>query len=195
MGALRFRTLDVDPSHSASMHTRIQEVLGVLDQTRDSLKNAIAGVPTTKQSVRPSDDRWSVAEVVEHLGIVESRIAQMITEKIDAAREAGLGAETEATPVAPMLDINAVINRSKPITASEASQPRAGLSTEDGMKILSDRRAALCDTVTAADGLALGSIEIPHARLGTLNVYQWLIFLAGHEARHTDQIREVAASV
>ena len=168
--------------------------MSVLDDTRDSLRNAIADIPVAKHNVRPSTDRWSVAEVVEHLGMVETRIAQMISERIGAAREAGLRAETETTPVAPMLDINGVINRSKPITASEASQPRAGLSAEDGLQVLTDRRAALRQAVTAADGLALGTIEIPHARLGTLNVYQWLIFLAGHEARHTDQIREVARS-
>jgi uncharacterized damage-inducible protein DinB len=177
------------------MHPRIQEVLGVLDDTRNALKRAIADVPADKRSLRPTADRWSVAEVVEHLGIVETRIAHMLSEKLDAARQAGLAAETESTPVAPMLDIAGVINRSKPITASEASQPRAGLSTEDGLKVLSERRAALHQAVTAADGLALGSVEIPHARLGTLNVYQWLLFLAGHEARHTDQIREVARSV
>ena len=177
------------------MHPRLQEVFTALDDTRDSLRRAIAGIPAEKHAIRPSHDRWSVAEVIEHLGIVETRIATLLSEKIGAAREAGLAAETEVTPVAPMLDIKGVIDRSKPITASEASQPRAGLSTDDGLKVLSDRRAALREAVTAADGLALGSVEIPHARLGTLNVYQWLIFLAGHEARHTEQIREVARSV
>ena len=131
----------------------------------------------------------------EGLGIVETRIAQMVTEKIDEARKTGLGAETEATPVAPMLDVAGVIDRSKPVTASEASQPRAGLSVDDGVKLLAERRAALRQTVVAADGLALGSVEASHPRLGTLNVYQWLLFLAGHEGRHTDQIREVARSL
>lgn len=177
------------------MHPRIQEVLSVLDDTRESLRNAIAGIPADKHTVRPSHDRWSVAEVVEHLGIVETRIARMLSEKINSAKDAGLGAESETTPVAPMLDIAPIINRGKPITASEASQPRGGLSTSDGLNVLTERRSALREAVTSADGLALGSVEIPHARLGTLNVYQWLIFLAGHEARHTDQIREVARSV
>jgi hypothetical protein len=177
------------------MHPRIQEVLSVLDETRASFTSAVAAIPAALHRTRPADERWSVAEVIEHLGIVESRIAQMLTEKIDAARKTGLGAETEVTPVAPMLDVAGVIDRSKPITASEASQPRAGLSVEEGVKLLVDRRAALRQTIIAADGLALGSVEVPHPRLGTLNVYQWLLFLAGHEGRHTNQIREVAGSV
>jgi hypothetical protein len=177
------------------MHPRIQEVLTVLDETRNALKDAIAGIPADKHGVRPSHDRWSIAEVVEHLGIVETRIAQMISEKINSAKDDGLGAETDTTSVARMLDITGVINRSKRITASEASQPRGGLSTPDGMNVLAERRSALREAVTQADGLALGTVEIPHARLGTLNVYQWLLFLAGHEARHTDQIREAARSV
>ncbi len=177
------------------MHPRIQEVLTALDDTRDSLTKAIAGIPSDKHNVRPSDERWSVAEVIEHLGLVETRIANLLSEKLDAARHAGLPAETESTPVAPMLDVAGVISRSNPIIASEASRPRAGLSTEDGLKVLTDRRSGLRNAITAADGLALGSVEASHPRLGTLNVYQWLLFLAGHEARHTDQIREVARSV
>ena len=177
------------------MHPRIKEVLTALDDTRDSLTRAIASIPSDKHNVRPSDERWSVAEVVEHLGLVETRIAKLLSEKLDAARQAGLPAEIEVTPVAPMLDVAGVISRSNPLIASEPSQPRAGLSTEDGLKVLSERRAALRRAVTAVDGLALGSVEASHPRLGTLNVYQWLLFLAGHEARHTDQIREAAAAL
>ena len=177
------------------MHPRIREVLTVLDDTRDSLTKVIASIPSEKHNVRPSDDRWSVAEVVEHLGLVETRIVKLISEKLDAARQAGLSAETEATPVAPMLDVAGIVSRSNPLIASEPSQPRAGLTTEDGLKVLTERRAVLRQAVTAADGLALGSVEAPHPRIGTLNLYQWLLFLAGHEARHTDQIREVAATL
>jgi hypothetical protein len=88
-----------------------------------------------------------------------------------------------------------VVSRSQRITASEASQPRAGLSTSAGWTILTERRRQLRDAIVAADGLALGTIRIPHPRLGDLDVYQWLLFVGGHEARHTAQIREVATAV
>jgi hypothetical protein len=36
----------------------------------------------------------------------------------------------------------------------------------------------------------------PHIRgFGLLNLYQWMVFVGGHEARHTAQIREVAVVV
>jgi len=177
------------------MHPRVQEVLTELDTKRKSLESAIAALPAAFHGSRPAPERWSVAEIVEHLGIVEARIAQMLKEKLDAARSSGLGAETDTTPVAPMLDVAAVVDRSKPIVASEASQPRAGLSTNEALEALSQRRKELRDAIVAADGLALGSVEASHPRLGTLNVYQWLLFLAGHEGRHTDQIRETATAV
>lgn len=177
------------------MHPRIQEVLDVLDEKRDALTRTVAAIPSAFHRSRPSDDKWSVAEIIEHLGIVEGRIAGMLTEKLDAARASGLGREVDTTSVAPMLDVNGVTNRSKPIVASDASQPRAGISSDDGLKILLERRQALRDAIQAVDGLALGTVEIPHPRLGTLNAYQWLLFLAGHEARHTDQIREVGTAI
>ena len=31
-----------------------------------------------------------------------------------------------------------------------------------------------------------------HPRFGAMNVYQWAGFLAAHETRHTEQIRELA---
>ena len=177
------------------MHPRIKEVLTVLEESRDALKHAVASIPEALHGARPSEGRWSVAEIIEHLAIVEGRIAGMLTEKINAARSAGLGAETDTTPVAPMLDVAGVISRSKPIIASEASQPNAGLSVEDGLQRLSGHRSGLREAVVSADGLALGTVEASHPRLGTLNVYQWLLFLAGHEGRHTDQIREVGTAL
>jgi hypothetical protein len=41
----------------------------------------------------------------------------------------------------------------------------------------------------------LGQYYWPHPALGTLNIYEWIQFLAAHEVRHTKQMREIAASL
>jgi len=38
----------------------------------------------------------------------------------------------------------------------------------------------------------LDEVATPHPLLGRLSFYQWLLFLAQHEERHTIQIRETA---
>jgi hypothetical protein len=177
------------------MHPRIQEILAHLDTTRAALEQAVAEVPASLHRNQPAPECWSVSEIIEHLGLVEGRIGQLLVGQLDVARAAGLGPERETSPVIPTFDLSQVVNRSPRITAQEASQPRAGLSTSSGWAILTERRRLLRDAVVAADGLALGTIRIPHPRFGDLDFYQWLVFVGGHEARHTAQIREVATAV
>ena len=51
--------------------------LGLL-QDRAALRAAVDVVPESKRTTRSAPDRWSVAEILEHVAIVNSRIAAMI---------------------------------------------------------------------------------------------------------------------
>jgi DinB superfamily len=177
------------------MHPRTQEILTHLDTCRAALEQAVADVPASLHGRRPAAERWSVSEIIEHLGLVEGRIAPLLITQLGIARAAGLGAERETSPVVPTFDMSRLLDRSKPLTAGDTSLPRAGLSTSAGWAILTEHRRTLREAIIAADGLALGTIHIPHPRLGVLDVYQWLVFVGGHEARHTAQVREVGAAV
>jgi hypothetical protein len=53
-------------------------------------------------------------------------------------------------------------------------------------------RSGLRATLTSADGLALGDIRHAHPTIGDLNLYQWALWIGGHEARHAAQVREIA---
>ncbi|MCU1316667.1 MAG: hypothetical protein JWN63_1989 [Candidatus Acidoferrum typicum] len=44
-------------------------------------------------------------------------------------------------------------------------------------------------------GRDLSKYRMPHPFLGSLNVYQWLQFLAAHEKRHMKQMREIAGTL
>ena len=46
-----------------------------------------------------------------------------------------------------------------------------------------------------ADGWALEKVVAPHPRLGTLDMYQWLVFLGRHESRHLAQIERTIAAL
>jgi uncharacterized damage-inducible protein DinB len=177
------------------MHPRTQEVLTNLDRQRTMLEQAVAAVPQPLRQRRPGPDRWSIAEVLEHLTLVEARIARLLDEQIATARAAGLGAERDSSAVTPTVDVARMLDRSQRLAARENSLPTAGLDADAALARLTELRRALRETLLAADGLALGDVVAQHPRLGPLNVYQWLVFVAAHEGRHTAQIHETAAAV
>ncbi len=70
------------------MHPRTEELIAHLAAGRDALRLAVDAVPVPLRHRRPSPDRWSVADVVHHLSIVEGQIARLLAARIDAARAA-----------------------------------------------------------------------------------------------------------
>jgi hypothetical protein len=118
----------------------------------------------------------------------------MVVQQVDAARAAGLARERDSTPVLPTVDVSAVVDRRATRVAGPASQPRGNVTMAAAWEHLEAATDALRKAVGAADGLALGEVHAPHPALGPLNLYQWLIFIGAHEARHADQIREIGTA-
>ena len=177
------------------MHPRIREVLDHLDVTRSSLEQVLSEVPPERYSVQPDGGGWSVAEVLEHLAIVEGRVLKAFKEHIDESPAADLPREQDASSVMASMDTVRLVDRTQRLVSGEQSLPKTAAAPDVSWNLLMERRRDLRSRIRAADGVALGSFKVPHARLGALNLYQWIIFLGSHEARHVAQIREVARAV
>lgn len=178
------------------LHPRIQEVLDYLDVHRRQLRETIASVPTRLRETRPGEGQWSVAEVVEHLALVESRIAGLLTMKVAEARANGVGADTETSSVVATFDSSDdVIDRSRKIDAPAAVRPRGSLNAEAGIRALEQAHAAMADALRNANGVSLENLTQAHPALGTMNMYHWMVATALHDDRHAAQIREIGQSL
>ena len=175
------------------MHPRLEEVLNYLDSQRTALSEAVALVPTELRDQQPGSDRWSVAQVLQHLVIIEKRIGMGVTRWVGDALAGGLGPELETSSVLNSLDLALIADRGRRRNAPEEVRPNGDLDAASAWTALEQTRAALRTGVLLGDGLALGEVIQTHPVLGPINLYQWLLFVAGHEARHTAQVREIAA--
>jgi len=174
------------------MHPRIQELLRHLDTQRAALRAAVDQVPPELRDQRPEPGRWSVAEILEHLAVVEERLAQILKDQIAAVREGGFEPDRETSPILDSFNMALLLDRSNRIKASEASRPRGGLDADAAWAALEQADLGLREVVTSADGLDLTRSTLPHPAFGPLNLYHWIAFEGGHEARHAAQIREIA---
>lgn len=172
---------------------RLAELLDELRNGRAALGDALATVPDAERRTRPAPGRWSAAEVVEHLVMVETRIAGLLAAQLAGAPVRADAAVPDAS--ACQIDRALLRDRTRTIDAPAPVMPSGALDPDDGWTQLGRVRAELETTVRAADGRALDAVSLPHPFLGSLNLYQWIDFIGGHEARHTAQLREVGASL
>lgn len=177
------------------MHRRLAELVKYLDAARATLLDSAAAVPSDRFAERPAPERWSAAEVMEHLARVETSCARVIAKRAAEARRNGGAAESEDSSVLDVLDHLPLTDRTKRLEAPELVAPAGGWTRVQAMDALTTSRAELMHAVAEAEGLALGSIRFTHARLGELDLYQWILFVGKHEERHSQQIQEIAAQL
>jgi len=177
------------------MHPRTEELLNHLDENRAALHAAVDAVPPSLRETRPAADRWSVAEVLEHLGRVEEQLTRLLAAKLAQARLTGaLGPERESGRVTDSLD-GLALDRRQRIKAGDRVLPQGAMDAPTALATLDKTRANLRELIVAHDGLSLGAVNHPHPAFGVLDGYQWVTFIGTHEARHAAQIYEVGQAV
>jgi DinB superfamily len=175
------------------MHRRLAELVEYTQLQRQEILAAVTEVPDEVRGRRADDSTWSVAEVLEHLHRVETGIARLIGRGIQRAKAAGAQAERDDSSLLGSLDSYRLVSGRPAMPAPELVMPRGELTAAQALAGLELSRRDLLSAASEGDGLALEAITYPHPLLGALNLYQWILFVGQHEARHAGQIRDIAA--
>jgi uncharacterized damage-inducible protein DinB len=177
------------------MHPRLQELLDHAEQHHANLLAEVERIPEELRGVRPAADRWSVAEVVEHLSIVAAGVTKQIAGRVTAAREEGGGADPDTSSVLPTVDSGRVVDRSERIVAPKSVTPGGQLDAKAASTQLETAFEAFRDVIRASDRVNLMRLSMPHRVFGEMNLYQWMAFVAVHESRHAAQIAEIGEAL
>ena len=170
----------------------IDALIDELTADRARLEAALEHVPIPLRGQRPAADRWSVAEILEHLVIVEQRAATIVRELAATAPAADKAAGSNRSGG---FDRTVLRDRSQRVMAPPMIQPTGHMDAETAWKALQQSRSVLVEAIRAAEGRDLSAVTRPHPRLGPLTGYEWIAALGGHEERHTAQIEEIAESM
>jgi uncharacterized damage-inducible protein DinB len=177
------------------MHPRLAEIAAYLDETRAAIVRAVEPLSPEEAARRPAPEAWSVDEILTHLSLVEPGVAKRITKSVGKAKGEGLERETSAASVLGSLEGPALDRLNEKQVAPEFVEPKAVLTLHEALAALARSRESLQHAMGEADGWALETVVAPHPRLGTINMYQWLVFLGHHERRHLAQIERTIEAV
>ncbi len=173
----------------------VAEIFASIDETRERLKDRLAGLSAKQESFRPASGGWSLAEIVEHLAILESRLLGLITVMVNKAEKAGLRRDSENTQFNPV-SLEHIIERSlkEKYNAPETAQPQGGVSVQESLERLRESRASLSALRPRIEAADSSNARYPHPAFGPLNLYEWLVMIGVHEERHLRQIEALMAS-
>lgn len=160
-----------------------------LEKTRDGVLTATKGLSDAQWNFKAGPDRWSVAEVTEHIAAAEDLLMQRLQGEVMKA-PARTGSDDVKAIDAFVL--KAIPDRSHKAQAPEPLKPtnRFG-SPKDSLKHFQESRAKTIAFLKKTNDLRDHATDSPLGK--KLDAYEWLLFIAAHSERHTKQIDEVKA--
>ncbi len=156
-----------------------------LEQSRSLLRAAVEGIeePQWHEKV---DGAWSVAEIMEHLWITEYGVSKVMIPRLLASPAVeGPGPTPDAVLVERTLD------RGTKVMSPERVAPKDNtLARAKALERFQETRENLIAFVQST-GEDLRVHHGQHPVLGRMDCCQWILFIAAHTERHTEQIAQL----
>jgi uncharacterized damage-inducible protein DinB len=164
------------------------KALQYLETTKKNVLEATKGLSEAQWNFKSGPDRWSVAQVMEHIAAAEDFIRGTLKEKIMMAPAGEAGRDVKKTDDAVLA---MVPDRTTKAQAPEPLVPTNRFGSPDGaIRHFVESRAATEDFLKTATGLRDHVTDSP---MGKLDGYEFVLLIAAHSERHTKQINEVKA--
>jgi DinB superfamily len=160
-------------------------------QTKARLLSDVKGLSPAQLNFKANDSSWSVAQCVEHIALAETLIWQWMQSTL--RQPAAPEKKSEEKYTTDQL-IAAVTDRSHKFKAPEMLKPEGKFpSTDAALQAFVSRRDSTIAYLASTQDDLKDHFTV-HPAFGTIDLYQGLILLAGHSARHTAQLEEVMAN-
>ena len=166
-----------------------------LDQAQNAVVGATKGLSDAQWNFKPAPDRWSIAENLAHMVIVQERVLGPMMQQLPAAPAPPADLPYQ---VIDALVINQFPNRLTKYSAPETVQPVPPIGPKELLIQLSANQARLATCLNHPElrqhaipsapmkGVSKGAFEL-------MDGYQWILAAAAHTERHAKQMLEVKA--
>jgi len=138
----------------------------------------------------PPDGGWSIAEIVEHVSIVESQLLQLITSLLKKTEEASRTGDMRSPFEVSLQSIFERVHNEKTRTRDKFL-PTGTITVSNSLQALRDIQSELYTLQPRLQSADLSLASFPHWIFGPLTLGQWLAFMGLHEERHLGQIKSI----
>lgn len=168
----------------------VDEIFSANEKIREVLLQTIADISEEEAATRLIDEKWSIADIAEHLAMVDHGIIRICKRLSSEAKQAGQMSSGTLAVSPGFWELAGSIATAK-VEAPQQVQPTGKLSVTEAVQMLRDNGSALEAIKEDLKVFDLSGPKFPHPYFGDINAIEWLIIRGGHDARHTRQIERI----
>jgi uncharacterized damage-inducible protein DinB len=172
-------------------HT-IADILAAGEQAQARFIAAVSNLTEAQANFRPDENQWTIAEIAEHVSIVNEGFLRLAHKLLREAEAGGKPPKADLNLGHTILDENG--NQPPPFQAPDRVRPQGGVSIADSLAKMRASLAGFAEIQSRLEAVDLSEPMFPHPAIGPINAYQWMVLLGEHEDRHRGQIERLKAA-
>ena len=166
----------------------MRRALNRLDRIHARLLQAVTPLDSRIFSQRPSENEWSVGEIVQHLSLVEERVTKEL--------EAAIARQPQRVGFLRRLIPTSILSsRLLRVKAPKAMNPIMVPEKDLAIQNFDHARRNFKALCAAHDVSRFKNLIFKHPFLGNIDGVATISFIGYHEQRHYKQIREVLKKI
>lgn len=180
-------------------YENLDDIFGMIDRMRERLIARVNELSAAQTGFRPAPEGWSIAEIIEHLALIEGGIVRMINGSLVRLEAAG-GDDEKPTSVEAYRASSVTLAEHgakaavMKFQAPDHVRPEGAKPVAESIAALEATRRALHQLRPRLEKVTPFAASFPHPYFGALDLAQWLAFIGLHEGRHLRQIENVIAA-
>jgi len=175
-------------------YQNIAEIYDSNDKIRENLKATIEGLTDEQAAAAPEGEKWSLAQLVEHIAIVEDGMTGICAKLLLRAQ-----AENKTSDGAAKMSENfltkAVEIANLKVEAPERVRPTGTKTVAESLARMEENRENLKKLRPLFESVDGTQHKFPHPFFGDLTAHEWLALVGGHELRHLKQIKNLLEKI
>lgn len=172
----------------------ISEIYEANDKIREKLKEIVSVLTEEQANFLPEGEKWTVANLVEHIALVENGVTRISAKLLGEAQAAGAKAGGEAKISEDFLQ-KAAWGRTQKFEAPERVHPTGNLTIVESLAKLDENRPKLEELRPLFESVECSNFKFPHPAFGDMSAHEWLALIGGHELRHIAQIKNILRQI
>jgi uncharacterized damage-inducible protein DinB len=175
-------------------YQKISEIYEANAKIREKLKETVSGLTEEQANFLPEGEKWTAANLVEHIALVENGITRISAKLLAEAQAAGEKASGEAKISEEFLQ-KASWGRTQKFEAPERTHPTGNLTIAESLAKLDENRPKLEELRPLFETVECSDFKFPHPAFGDMSAHEWLALTGGHELRHIAQIKNLLRQI